>query len=62
MVIEGVPYHPYRITLAFKDGRRARWRRWCPGAPWIVETIDREIAARGIGPELRTVTIREEAK
>ena len=45
MVIEGVPYHPYRISLHFKDGRRARWRRWCPGAPWIVETIDREIAA-----------------
>jgi hypothetical protein len=60
MIVEGVPYHPYRITLAFKDGRRARWRRWCPGAPWIRETINREIAARGIGPELRTVVIRSE--
>ncbi len=48
MIIEGVSYARYQVTFTLADGRRRRWRRWAPGANFMVDSIRRELSDRDI--------------
>ena len=48
LIIEGVQYHPFRVSFRLADGRRRRWRRWAPALQYAVESIKRELDVNDI--------------
>lgn len=50
-IVEGVPWYRFSVRFRTVDGRRVRWMRWSPGAPWVYSEIERELEARGFYPE-----------
>lgn len=47
MMIEGVWYTRYLVIYRSTSGKRRTKRVWCPGRPWLRETVVRALDARG---------------
>lgn len=60
LLIEGVPYHRFRVRYRLASGQRRTMLRWSPGYPWVREEIARELVERfGLdGIKAGSVTIR----
>ena len=43
MMVEGVPYYRHVVRFTLADGRRRRWVRWSPGAPWVTGEVLHEL-------------------
>lgn len=48
MIVEGIPYSRYVVRYTTTAGKRRRKVIWCPGRPWLSETIDRWVSYEGI--------------
>lgn len=56
--VEGVWYAPYVVRYVTTAGKRRRFTVWCPGSPWLRDTVLRALDDREDVDRSKRVSVR----